>query len=223
MKESYEKDNRFFPQMNTTNVSGGVAMMTQQLARTPSVYPSVSDPQVIGTLLLSPIKELDQSSGHNTLQPGHPATKALANAFNNMSLEVTNSPVLSRILSPMTSNNDDTITTTPLSVSVVIPSNFVSSQLGQHSPAVISEIPSNAHVSSDHNVQHRTPSMKSQNSDEDNNKVDNTTGDADSVDLYPDAPKSVDVTDAIKRNNSKPTTIQLGNGNDGGKTGEVYV
>lgn len=36
--------------------------------------------QVLGTLLLSPIKEMDSSSSNNTLIPGHPATAALAQA-----------------------------------------------------------------------------------------------------------------------------------------------
>ncbi|XP_034658283.1 uncharacterized protein LOC117895024 isoform X1 [Drosophila subobscura] len=38
--------------------------------------------QVLGTLLLSPIKEMDSSSSNNTLIPGHPATAALAQAIN---------------------------------------------------------------------------------------------------------------------------------------------
>ncbi|XP_026849400.1 bestrophin homolog 15 [Drosophila persimilis] len=37
---------------------------------------------VLGTLLLSPIKEMDSSSSNNTLIPGHPATAALAQAIN---------------------------------------------------------------------------------------------------------------------------------------------
>lgn len=36
--------------------------------------------QVLGTLLLSPIKEMDSSSSNNTLIPGHPTTAALAQA-----------------------------------------------------------------------------------------------------------------------------------------------
>lgn len=39
-----------------------------------------SDMPIVGTLLLSPIKELESSSVNSTLQAGHPATAALAKA-----------------------------------------------------------------------------------------------------------------------------------------------
>lgn len=59
--------------------------MTHQLANTPSMYPSAMsndwNTEVVGTLLLSPIKEMDSSSVNNTLQIGHPATNALAQAI----------------------------------------------------------------------------------------------------------------------------------------------
>lgn len=62
--------------------------MTPQL-NTPqtAMYPSYAstnsanhDGQVLGTLLLSPIKEMDSTSSNNTLIPGHPSTNALAQA-----------------------------------------------------------------------------------------------------------------------------------------------
>jgi len=65
-------------------------MAPQQLSTTsapPGMYPSSyahdtllhqESGQVLGTLLLSPIKEMDSSSSNNTLIPGHPATAALA-------------------------------------------------------------------------------------------------------------------------------------------------
>lgn len=66
----------------TPSIASGVALMTHQLANTPSMYPSTinNDMPVVGTLLLSPIKEMDSSSVNNTLQVGHPATAALAKA-----------------------------------------------------------------------------------------------------------------------------------------------
>lgn len=49
------------------------------------MYPSPTsnnwNTEVVGTLLLSPIKEMDSSSVNNTLQIGHPATNALAQAI----------------------------------------------------------------------------------------------------------------------------------------------
>lgn len=64
-----------------TTVASGVALMAQQLATTPAMYPSSNENvPVLGTLLLSPIKEMDSNSAHNTLQAGHPATAALAQA-----------------------------------------------------------------------------------------------------------------------------------------------
>uniref|UniRef100_U5ETV9 Putative conserved plasma membrane protein n=1 Tax=Corethrella appendiculata TaxID=1370023 RepID=U5ETV9_9DIPT len=66
-----------------SNVASGVALLTHQLAQNPSIYPSNahSDLSVVGTLLLSPIKELDSNSNHNTLQAGHSATAALAKSI----------------------------------------------------------------------------------------------------------------------------------------------
>lgn len=88
-KEGVEKESKliFAPGSTTTstsnpNVASGVALMASQLASTPSMYPYASgqDGQVLGTLLLSPIKEMDSCSSNNTLVPGHPATAALAQA-----------------------------------------------------------------------------------------------------------------------------------------------
>lgn len=63
--------------------------MAHQLANTPSMFPqnNTQDLSVVGTLLLSPIKEMDSNSTHNTLQAGHPATAALAQAVLPKSLQ----------------------------------------------------------------------------------------------------------------------------------------
>lgn len=61
-------------------------MSAPQLSTQTAMYPYTSthqaghDGQVLGTLLLSPIKEMDSSSSNNTLIPGHPTTTALAQA-----------------------------------------------------------------------------------------------------------------------------------------------
>lgn len=65
-----------------TPVASGVTLMAQQLP-TSTVYTTMNgnDMSVVGTLLLSPIKELDSGSVHNTLQAGSPTTNALANSI----------------------------------------------------------------------------------------------------------------------------------------------
>ncbi|EDW69654.1 bestrophin homolog 22 isoform X1 [Drosophila virilis] len=78
---------------STNTATSAVIMAPQQLSTqsTSGMYPSYSTTasgtnlhqdsgQVLGTLLLSPIKEMDSSSSNNTLIPGHPATAALAQA-----------------------------------------------------------------------------------------------------------------------------------------------
>ncbi|EDV96505.1 uncharacterized protein LOC6557537 isoform X1 [Drosophila grimshawi] len=78
---------------STNTASSAVIMAPQQLSTqsTSGLYPSYSSTasgtnlhqdsgQVLGTLLLSPIKEMDSTSTNNTLIPGHPATAALAQA-----------------------------------------------------------------------------------------------------------------------------------------------
>ncbi|XP_017862341.1 PREDICTED: bestrophin homolog 22 isoform X1 [Drosophila arizonae] len=78
---------------STNTATSAVIMAPQQLSTqsTSGMYPSYSTSasgtnlhqdsgQVLGTLLLSPIKEMDSSSSNNTLIPGHPATAALAQA-----------------------------------------------------------------------------------------------------------------------------------------------
>lgn len=91
-KDGNEKDNRFnltpvtlsvtsagtsgHPTSTTTNISSGLALLPQTLTSSYS-----SELPVVGTLLLSPIKEQDSGSVHNTLQAGSPQTAALANAI----------------------------------------------------------------------------------------------------------------------------------------------
>ncbi|XP_053687646.1 bestrophin-2-like [Sabethes cyaneus] len=72
----------------TSNIASGVALMATQLANNPSIYPASAattlnsnDLPVVGTLLLTPIKELDSSLGSNTLHAGQSATAALAKSI----------------------------------------------------------------------------------------------------------------------------------------------
>ncbi|XP_020714146.1 bestrophin-3 [Ceratitis capitata] len=95
-KESAERD------YNGTKT----VIMTPQLSTQTSMYPYTSttnqqDGPVLGTLLLSPIKEMDSSSSNNTLIPGHPTTTALAQAILPTNLKDVNFGVASP---PVTTN-----------------------------------------------------------------------------------------------------------------------
>ncbi|XP_055841851.1 bestrophin homolog 15 isoform X1 [Episyrphus balteatus] len=105
-KEGVEKENKLiFPTGTSTSGASGVELMASHLASSHNMYPYTSgqDGQVLGTLLLSPIKEMDSCSSNNTLIPGHPATAALAQAvlpknlqdvnFGTVSLSPSNLPV----------------------------------------------------------------------------------------------------------------------------------
>lgn len=70
-----------------TNANTAVIMAPPLNTQT-TMYPYTStttnngqDGPVLGTLLLSPIKEMDSSSSNNTLIAGHPSTAALAQAI----------------------------------------------------------------------------------------------------------------------------------------------
>ncbi|XP_075160612.1 bestrophin 2 isoform X1 [Haematobia irritans] len=122
----------------TTNNANTAVLMTPQLSTQTTMYPYASttnnnlDGQVLGTLLLSPIKEMDSTSSNNTLIPGHPQTAALAQAVLPTNLTST-MPVTTNITTlsfpftvttsatdtaatlnivPITSNQIPTITTT---------------------------------------------------------------------------------------------------------------
>ncbi|XP_055910236.1 bestrophin homolog 15 [Eupeodes corollae] len=108
-KEGVEKESKliFTPGSTGTSTSGasGVELVASHLTSSHNMYPypSGQDGQVLGTLLLSPIKEMDSCSSNNTLIPGHPATAALAQAvlpknlqdvnFGTVSLSPSNLPV----------------------------------------------------------------------------------------------------------------------------------
>ncbi|XP_055696715.1 bestrophin-3 isoform X4 [Phlebotomus papatasi] len=94
-KEVMDRENRLSIAMtptssnNQTSVASGVALMAQQLATTPSMYaPAMnSDVSVVGTLLLSPIKELESGSVNSSLNTSNPATTALAKSILSSNLQ----------------------------------------------------------------------------------------------------------------------------------------
>uniref|UniRef100_A0A1B0AY46 Bestrophin homolog n=1 Tax=Glossina palpalis gambiensis TaxID=67801 RepID=A0A1B0AY46_9MUSC len=112
-----------------TNANAAVIMTTTtqpQLSTHTTMYSPYTSTgnqdqgQVLGTLLLSPIKEIDSSSSNNTLIPGHPNTNALAQAvmpsnLKDINFGVTASiPVTSNITTlsfPFTTNSTDTAAT----------------------------------------------------------------------------------------------------------------
>ncbi|XP_065359657.1 bestrophin-3 isoform X1 [Calliphora vicina] len=116
-KETLDKETA-----NATNANTAV-IMTPPLNTQTTMYPYTSttinngqDGQVLGTLLLSPIKEMDSSSSNNTLIPGHPNTAALAQAVLPTNL-TNNIPVTSNIT---TLSFPFTVTTSPTDTSATL-------------------------------------------------------------------------------------------------------
>lgn len=134
---------------NIQSIATGVAMSAQNLATTPSIFPTSTNgpPTILGTLLLSPIKESD--SVNNTISSG-----SLAN--NNSILQLNLSSTNTQSLVIPTSSNQDmdsstkssyvvisnesenlsipvSITTVPITITQNIPSTQTS--------AVITELP----------------------------------------------------------------------------------
>ncbi|KAH8379791.1 hypothetical protein KR009_007289 [Drosophila setifemur] len=119
---------------NTNPATSSVLMASQQLSSTnapPGLYPATFSPetntlhhpesgQVLGTLLLSPIKEMDSSSSNNTLIPGHPATAALAASMKNEGFapNIPQSANITTLSFPftVTTSGGDTIPTGTLSI-----------------------------------------------------------------------------------------------------------
>ncbi|GAB0095653.1 Bestrophin [Sergentomyia squamirostris] len=115
-KEVMDRENRFSIAMTpvsaannqTTTVASGVAMMAQQLATTPSMYPqSMNSDIVMGTLLLSPIKELESASVNSSLNTGNPATAALAKSILHSNLQQSDLHVV--VLSGSSTYNNTTV------------------------------------------------------------------------------------------------------------------
>ncbi|KAH8304018.1 hypothetical protein KR018_005913 [Drosophila ironensis] len=128
---------------NTNPATSAVILAPQQLSTPrapPGMFPATYTPdhvgtgltagtattlhqesgQVLGTLLLSPIKEMDSSSSNNTLIPGHPATAALAASMKE-GYTPSNIPPTGNITTlsfpfTVTSSGGDTIPTGTLSI-----------------------------------------------------------------------------------------------------------
>lgn len=112
---------------------GPLLAVSFQLANTPPMYPATvtatADPPLLGTFLLSPIKEMDTASLNNTLHANSPSTLQLAQALQN-SGNFTNSPTMPRIIT-VSSAGDSSETSVVSSsmpvVSVILPTNAASS------------------------------------------------------------------------------------------------
>ena len=148
-----DKDSRSMSNHNiqpTPSIASGVALITQQLATTPSMYPGQDT--VVGTLLLSPIKEMEPGSVNNTLHPGHPATSALAKSILPAALQSSGFSAVNL------TTNGISVATTPLAtaISMVLP------QQTESSNVIITDLPSDNNLDVDHK-QHDIISRKSSN------------------------------------------------------------
>nr|XP_036222543.1 uncharacterized protein LOC118681584 isoform X2 [Bactrocera oleae] len=110
-RKSQRAQKQFIKQTPIQNLNAPIGtntvIMTPQLSTQTTMYPYTStnnqDGPVLGTLLLSPIKEMDSSSSNNTLIPGHPTTTALAQAVLPANLKDMNFGVASPT-APVTTN-----------------------------------------------------------------------------------------------------------------------
>lgn len=96
-----ENDNRLNPFSGIASIASGVALTAQQLATNPSIFPSStnnnnSSMPILGTLLLSPIKESD--SVNNTLSSGSMVVSP-SNSLLSPYIKSTNSPFGSLVVS----------------------------------------------------------------------------------------------------------------------------
>jgi len=144
------------PFSGIASIASGVALTAQHLATTPSIFPTSNNVPILGTLLLSPIKESD--SVNNTLTSGSMTAKSLLP----LNLKSTNTQFSGSLVIPTTSHQDIdgnttnsfvvlpassasneteiipvSITTMPLTISTHSHSNMSSSMSG----AVITELP----------------------------------------------------------------------------------
>jgi hypothetical protein len=114
-----ENDNRLTvpsnnPFSNIQSIATGVALTAQNLATNPSIFPSSNNVPILGTLLLSPIKESD--SVNNTLSSG---SLAPSKSLLPLSLKSTSTQFGSLVISPQVSQDPDSNTTSSF---VVLPS-----------------------------------------------------------------------------------------------------
>lgn len=138
------------PFSNIQSIAGGVALTAQNLATNPSIFPSSNNVPILGTLLLSPIKESD--SVNNTLSSGSlaPSKSILPLNYNS-----TNTHFGSLVI-PTTSSQEHEANTTnsfvvlqsssreneliPVSITTV-PLTITTSNQSTTSGAIITELP----------------------------------------------------------------------------------
>ncbi|TMW50768.1 hypothetical protein DOY81_004156 [Sarcophaga bullata] len=187
-KEALDKEST---NANNTNVNANAnantnantaVIMAPSLTPQTTMYPYTSttnngnngqDGQVLGTLLLSPIKEMDSSSSNNTLIPGHPNTTALAQAV--LPTNLANSiPVTTTLSFPFTVTTSPTDTSATLNI-VPIPTTqipTITTSAGKYDDNdVITSIPVSLSIQ-------RTPSSISINELNFNDKLDNNNSTA---------------------------------------------
>lgn len=114
-----ENDNRLNvpssnPFSNIQSIATGVALTAQNLATNPSIFPSPNNVPILGTLLLSPIKESD--SVNNTLSSG---SLAPSKSILPLNLKSTSTQFGSLVISPQVNAETDASQTSSF---VVLPS-----------------------------------------------------------------------------------------------------
>lgn len=114
-----ENDNRLTvpnnnPFSNIQSIATGVALSAQNLATNPSIFPSSNNVPILGTLLLSPIKESD--SVNNTLSSG---SLAPSKSILPLNLNSTNTHFGSLVMTTNTNHDPESTTTNSY---VVLPS-----------------------------------------------------------------------------------------------------
>lgn len=151
-----ENDNRLTVNHNNNNpfsniqsIATGVALSAQTLATNPSIFPQSNNVPILGTLLLSPIKESD--SVNNTLSSGSLAPSKTILPFNlkstntqfgslmipTSSQEMDSSTTSSFVVLPSGNNESEII---PVSITTV-PLTITTSNHSTSSAAIITELP----------------------------------------------------------------------------------
>lgn len=147
-----ENDNRHLqnPFNNIQTIASGVALTAQNLATNPSIFPSSNNVPILGTLLLSPIKESD--SVNNTLSSG---SRAPSKSILSLNYKSTNSQFGSLVIPTSSTQDHDANTTNsfvvlqsssreneiiPVSITTV-PLTMSTSNQSAPSSAIITELP----------------------------------------------------------------------------------
>lgn len=206
------------------SISSSVALATSQLATNPTIFPSSNNSvPILGTLLLSPIKESD--SVNNTLSSGSLATMTSTKSILPLNITSTNAQFGSLVI-PANSNQDlenfvmiPTTTTITQNENELIPVHTVPLAItttASQTSAVITDLPVD-----------QTDSMRSRGATP---RLENLFGDVTASPALKnkiERQQSLDseniATSVDNNSNSSNSTLSRRPANVNGKNGEVYV